>query len=213
MTQRTILFDLDGTLSDSAPGIFASIEYAFNEMHLPFPGRSYHLLGPPLQEIFAMLHVPDERLAEAITHYRARYHTVGLFENTMYDGIPELLSDLVENGDRLALATSKPDVYATRILEHFGLAKYFTFIGGASLDGVRGEKAGVVEHTLKHLGDIDLTNTVMVGDRYHDVLGAAVHGVETIGVLWGYGDRAELNDAGARLLVETPTELGYILVG
>jgi phosphoglycolate phosphatase len=213
MTQRTILFDLDGTLSDSAPGIMASIEYAFEEMDLPFPGRRDELLGPPLKDIFSMLHVPEDMLDRAVKLYRIRYGTIGKFENTVYDGIPELLGGLVENGDRLALATSKPDVYAVEILEHFGLAQHFTFIGGATLDGTRGPKAGVVAHTLAHLGDIDLSSTVMVGDRLHDVHGAAENGLETIGVLWGYGDLAELTEAGAKMLVETPTELADILLG
>ena len=213
MTQRTILFDLDGTLSDSAPGIMASIEYAFEEMGLPFPGRRDELLGPPLKEIFSMLHVPDDMLDGAVKLYRIRYGTIGKFENTVYEGIPELLNGLVENGDRLALATSKPDVYAVQILEHFGLAHHFTFIGGATLDGSRGAKAGVVAHTLANLGDIDLSSTVMIGDRLHDVHGAAENGVETIGVLWGYGDHAELSEAGAKMLAGTPAELADILLG
>jgi phosphoglycolate phosphatase len=213
MTQRTILFDLDGTLSDSAPGIMASIEYAFEEMGLPFPGRRDELLGPPLKDIFSMLHVPEGMLDDAVKHYRIRYGTIGKFENTVYDGIPELLQGLTDNGDRLALATSKPDVYATQILEHFGLAHHFTFIGGATLDGTRGPKAGVVAHTLANLGDIDLSSTVMVGDRMHDVHGAAENRLETIGVLWGYGDYAELTEAGAKILVETPSELADILLG
>ncbi len=212
MSQRTILFDLDGTLSDSAPGILASVEYAFVEMGLPYPGHSRQLLGPPIKDIMAMLHCPPDRVDEAIRHYRVRYRSVGLFENTVYDGIPELLKSLVDSGDQLAIATSKPELFATQILEYFGLAACFAFIGGATLDSSRAAKGDVIAHTLRNLASVDIANTVMIGDRMHDVVGAASHGIETYGVLWGYGDADELGNAGAKALVAHPAHLAQLLV-
>lgn len=213
MSQRTVLFDLDGTLSDSAPGILASVEYAFVEMGLPYPGHSRRLLGPPIKDIMAMLHCPIDRVDEAISHYRVRYRTIGLFENTVYDGIPELLKSLVDNGDQLAIATSKPELFAAQILEYFGLADCFAFIGGATLDSSRAAKADVIAHTLRNLSSVDISNIVMVGDRMHDVMGAESHGIETYGVLWGYGDESELSGAGAKALVTHPADLANLLLG
>lgn len=212
MTQRTILFDLDGTISDSAPGILTSVQYAFEQMGLHYPGHSRRLLGPPIKDIMAMLHCPPARVDEAIAHYRVRYRSIGLFENTVYDGIPELLKALVDNDDQLAIATSKPEVFAVQILEYFGLAECFTFIGGATLDSSRAAKADVITHTLAHLDDVDLENVVMVGDRMHDVMGAESHGIETYGVLWGYGDELELSGAGAKALVTHPSDLQQMLL-
>lgn len=213
MTQRTILFDLDGTLSDSAPGIFRSIQYAFEQLELPYPGDSPYLLGPPIKDIMAMLHCPPLLVDEAIGHYRVRYRTIGLFENTVYDGIPALLTALSANGDQLAVATSKPEVFAVQILEHFGLAEHFAFIGGATLDSVRSVKADVIAHTLAHLPSFNLANTVMVGDRMHDMKGAAAHGLDAFGVLWGYGSQEELEGSGAVATVAHPDNLASILLG
>jgi phosphoglycolate phosphatase len=212
MSRRTVLFDLDGTISDSAPGILGSIAYAFVEMGLPYPGHTNRALGPPIKDIFAMLGCPADRVEEAISHYRVRYRHRGLFENTVYDGIPELLTELLDSGAQLAIATSKPELFAERILEHFGLAKHFAFIGGATMDSSRAAKADVIAHTLAHLDDVDLATTVMIGDRLHDMHGAAAHRLPAYGVLWGYGSLTELTDAGALATVVHPSELAELLL-
>jgi phosphoglycolate phosphatase len=212
VSRRTVLFDLDGTISDSAPGILGSIEYAFIEMGLPYPGHTNRALGPPIKDIFAMLGCPPDRVEEAISHYRVRYRHKGLFENTVYDGIPDLLERLIDSGAQLAIATSKPELFAERILEHFGLAKRFAFIGGATMDSSRAVKADVIAHTLAHLDEVDLATTVMVGDRLHDIHGATAHNLPAYGVLWGYGSLAELTEAGAYATVANPSDLADLLL-
>lgn len=204
-----VLFDLDGTLTDAAPGILNCIRYALAAQDIEVPGddEMRPFLGPPLavtfREHFGMT---DEQIAQAIDKYRERYHDVGLFENAVYPGIPELLAELTAAGIPMATATSKPEYSATRILEHFELADHFTFIGAAALDGSRDSKSLVIDHTLRATG-FDPISTLMVGDRRHDVEGAREHGIETIGVLWGYGDHAELSEAGAKVIVEQPHHL------
>jgi phosphoglycolate phosphatase len=209
-----VLFDLDGTLTDAAPGIINCLLYALDSMGVDHPDgdaiRTF--LGPPLavtfREHFGMT---DAETDVAIAKYRERYHDVGLFENDVYGGIPELLTALNATDLTLAVATSKPTYSATRILEHFGLAGHFAFIGGSDLAGVRHDKAAVIAHTLEELGTLGIARSaaevVMIGDREHDVHGARVHGIDTIGVLWGYGSRAELTGAGAVDLVDQPTDL------
>jgi phosphoglycolate phosphatase len=214
---RVVLFDLDGTLTDSAPGIVNCVRYALDDMGIAHPDdetmRTF--LGPPLAVTFAAHFGMDaSQIDQAIDKYRERYHDVGLFENAVYDGIPELLAGL-DGQVTLAVATSKPTYSATRILEHFDLAGHFAFIGGSDLEGVRHDKAAVIAHTLDELGmtgdrpsDGDI---VMVGDREHDVHGARAHGIDTIGVLWGYGDEAELLEAGAVGVVADPRALEALL--
>lgn len=220
---RVVLLDLDGTLTDSAPGIVNCLRYALDELGIEHPDDATirTFLGPPLavtfREHFGM---DDAGIALAIAKYRERYHDVGLFENAVYDGIPGLLDDLAGSGITLAVATSKPTVSATRILEHFGLADRMAFIGGAELDRSRDTKALVIGHVLGELG-IDPAVArrlagdgalVMVGDREHDVHGAREHGIGTMGVLWGYGSEAELQEAGVLALADTPAALGATLL-
>lgn len=210
-----VLFDLDGTLTDAAPGIINCIAYALDDMGIEHPDAATMrtFLGPPLAVTFGEhFGMNEEQIRAAIDTYRERYHDVGLFENEVYDGIPALLAGLREQDITLAVATSKPTYSATRILEHFELAEYFTFIGGAELDGSRDSKALVIEHVLATTGVHPKTQSMrMVGDRRHDVEGARSHGIDTIGVLWGYGDVEELTTAGAISLAATPTELGGLL--
>jgi phosphoglycolate phosphatase len=196
-----ILFDLDGTLTDSGPGILNSLQYALEDQGIEPPQheqmRTY--LGPPLavtfREVFGM---NEQQVTQAIDKYRERYHDVGLFENSVYEGVPELLAELQAAGLRLVTATSKPEYSATRILQHFELDQYFEFIGAAALDGSRDSKSLVIGHTLENTNTHpDSHNMVMIGDRHHDVHGAREHGIDTIGVLWGYGDAEELTSAGA----------------
>lgn len=213
-----VLFDLDGTLTDSAPGIINCIRYALDDFDIPYPDdatmRSH--LGPPLSVTFEQ-HF-DMRPAEvdrAIAKYRERFHEVGMFENSVYDGVSELLERLTLTGRTLAVATSKPTPSATAILEHFGLARHFAFIGGAELDGPRQHKADVIAHTLEELAALSRytpgETVVMVGDREHDIRGAAAHGIPGIGVLWGYGDEPELVSAGAIAVARSPVEVLEIL--
>jgi phosphoglycolate phosphatase len=169
--------------------------------------RTY--LGPPLAVTWREhYNFSDEQITQALAIYREYYHDVGMFENEVFDGIPELLQKLNDDGITLATATSKPDFSATRIIEHFGLTDYFTFIGAANLEGTRDSKALVIEHTLDQLEASATTHRIlMVGDRHHDVHGAKEHGIDTIGVLWGYGDAQELTEAGAVALVQDPQAL------
>lgn len=213
-----VLLDLDGTLTDAAPGIINCIVYALDDMGMdhPAPATMCTFLGPPLADTFGRrLGMTPDQVDYAIEKYRERYHDLGLYENTVYDGIPELLASLDEAGIVLAIATSKPTYSATRILEHFGLAERLAFIGGADLAGERHDKAAVIAHTLEELAAIgrpaDPARTRMVGDREHDVLGAQAHGIGTVGVLWGYGSAEELTSAGATDLVATPAELAALL--
>lgn len=209
-----ILFDLDGTLTDSAPGIVNCLRYALDDMGIAHPDDAAMraFLGPPLATTLSgHLGMTDAEVERAIVRFRERYHDVGLFENEVYAGIPEVLDTLDRTAAVLAVATSKPTYSATRILEHFGLAGHFAFIGGAELDGTRHVKADVIAHTLDELAALHVlpsaSRTVMVGDREHDVIGARAHGIGCVGVLWGYGDEAELLGAGASEVVETPPAL------
>ena len=215
---RVVLFDLDGTLTDSAPGIVNCIRYALDSMGIDHPDDATlaTFLGPPLKDTFGgHFAMDDEQIDAAIAHYRLRYHDVGLFENEVYSGIPELLRGLVESGATLATSTSKPTVSATRILRHFDLAQYFTFIGGASLDTSRNSKAEVIGHTRESLATLGIdpgsTPFTMVGDREHDILGAAEFDIPAIGVLWGYGSRGELEAAGAAAIATDAPHLRTLL--
>ena len=211
-----VLFDLDGTLTDAAPGIVNGYRLVLDHFGIEQPDeatmRTY--LGPPLAVTWREHYdFTDEQVADGLRIYREYYHDLGMFENEVFDGIPEVLRLLTQDGVTLATATSKPDYSATRIIEHFGLAGYFTFIGAANLEGTRDSKALVIEHTLEHFEANARTHRIlMVGDRHHDVQGAREHGIETIGVLWGYGDAEELTRAGAISLVESPEKLGQLLL-
>jgi phosphoglycolate phosphatase len=215
---HVILFDLDGTLTDSAPGILNCIRYALDDMGIEYPADEAmrRHLGPPLSETFGVhFGMSDADIERAIAKYRERFHDVGMFENAVYDGIPDLLDGLAGAGAVLAVSTSKPTPSATRILEHYELADRFAFIGGAELHGPRQHKADVIEHTLDELRIRESYATddtvAMIGDREHDMRGAAAHGIPGIGVLWGYGTDDELRAAGARDVVASPAALLALL--
>ena len=217
---RIVLFDLDGTLTDSAPGIVNCLRYALDEMGIEHPddARIATFLGPPLKDTFGgFFGMDDVGIDTAIAHYRVRYHDIGLFENEVYPGIPDLLDQLCDAGITMATSTSKPTVSATRILKHFDLEHHFTFIGGASLNRERNSKAEVIAHTLEALGskgiEVSSEHTWMVGDREHDILGAAQFGIPGIGVLWGYGSRDELESAGAIAVADDAGHLRRLLDG
>ena len=207
MTPKTIFFDLDGTLTDSGEGIINCCELALRHFGLPVPSREEMrvFVGPPLHETFQKFGVPADKCDEAIRVFRSRYTTVGIFENTPYPGIRELLEALQAQGHRLFVATSKPETMAIQVLEHFDLVKHFEMVCGATLDSSRVEKSDVIAYLLAQTGSIE--QAVMVGDTAFDVLGAASHGIPTIGVAWGYGQVQDMLDAGAVAIAQTPEEL------
>ena len=212
--KKAILFDLDGTLTDSGEGIINCAQYAFQQMGYPVPPREEMgvFVGPPLWDTFEKFGIPKEQTDEAVRIFRSRYVPIGKFENTPYPGIRELLERLKEKGFLLYVATSKPETTAAEILEHFDLAKYFNRICGADLEKKRNSKDAVIEYLLGLAGsDADM---IMVGDTEYDVLGAAAHGIPTIGVSWGYGDVAAMRAAGAKAIADTMQALeAYLTEG
>jgi phosphoglycolate phosphatase len=207
LSAMTVLFDVDGTLTDSYVGFERSVRYAVESLGLAMPDDVRRFVGPPLGESFQSLGMTVEQSEAALALYRERYWKIGYLENEVYPGIAELLPVLTSEGARLAVATSKPEQTATRILEHFGLAEHFSFIGGATFDGERTHKHEVIEHTLAALGHPNQARTLMIGDRQHDVHGAAMFAIATIGVTWGYGGEDELTAAGAASIVTNTDEL------
>lgn len=206
-----ILFDLDGTLTDSGPGITRCVQYALHHFGIDEPDlqKLECFVGPPLKEMFMEYAGFDEKQAEeAVAKYRERYTEKGIFENTVYEGIPEILSRCREKGRVLAVASSKPQVYVEQILEHFNLRQYFEVVVGAELDGTRTKKAEVIEEALRQLGcEKNRQKVLMVGDRFHDVEGAAACGLQCIGVAYGYGGKEELKKAGAVYVANTVQDL------
>ncbi len=207
MSQKAILFDLDGTLTDSGEGIINCAALALEHFGLPVPDREAMrvFVGPPLHETFMKFGVPADKTEEAVRIYRSRYIPIGKFENTPYPGIRELLEKLQKQGHRLYVATSKPEQMSIDILEHFDLAKYFTRICGASMDFSRNSKSAVIAYLLEQAGQEG--DLVMVGDTAFDVIGAKAHGIPTIGVSWGYGTVEDMKKAGAAAIVHTTEEL------
>ena len=209
--ERSILFDLDGTITDSGEGIMNCAELALRHFGLPVPDRNTMrvFVGPPLDETFTKFGVHPDQTDEAIRVFRSRYTTVGKFENFPYPGVEALLSGLKALGHKLYIATSKPENMAIEVLEHFGLAKYFDLICGATLDGSRSKKADIITYLLEKTGSI--SSAVMVGDTAHDVLGAKAHSLPAIGVAWGYGKVADMEAAGAVAIAHSMEELLEIL--
>lgn len=209
-TRRHILFDLDGTLTDPAEGITRSAVFALRSRGYPAPAPEElsWLVGPPLRPALAQLAGTTDRAeAEAlVAAYRQRFVSIGILENRLYPGVAELLAGSAAAGYRLALATSKPAVFARRILRHFGLSAHFAAVAGSYLDGRRSEKAQVIRHALRCLR-ADPRDAVMVGDRVYDVLGARACGVAAIAVAWGYAQPGELKRAGVEAVCPTVAEL------
>lgn len=213
--KQIYLFDLDGTLTEPGEGITNSVMYALNKFGIHETDRKalYRFIGPPLLDSFqAFYHMPPDLAEQAVAAYREYFSVTGLFENRVYDGIPQLLQALRAAGKTLVLATSKPEVFTLRILDKFDLTQYFDYVGAASLDSSRSQKADVIRHALHLCGDPELSSVVMIGDRHHDICGAKENGLQSIGVLYGYGDRAELEQAGADVIVESVKQLGELLI-
>lgn len=210
-----ILFDLDGTITDSAPGIISTLAYTFERLGRPVasPVELLAYVGPPIMDSFRDLAGMNAvESIHALEIYREKYLNVGAYDSSVYSGMPQLLKRIGESDIRTSLATSKPETPATLILEHFALARYLDVITGASDDEVRSAKKDVVEEAVIRLRALgaDMSNPVMVGDRFHDVEGAGAHGIPTIFVTWGYGSPVE--QAGAVAVVDTPDELEALLL-
>ncbi len=203
----TILFDLDGTLTDNGEGITNSVAYALRKFGITPPPREEldKFVGPPLRDRFVELYVGEEQGDLAVEYYREYFRPHGIFENVVYDGVPQMLAALKAAGCTLAIATSKPEIFAKKIAEHFDLAKYFTVIAGSNLEGTRIKKADVIRYCLELLGKPD--RVLMVGDREHDILGAKAVGLPAVGVTYGYGSREELERAQAAYIIDDPLEL------
>lgn len=211
MERKAVLFDLDGTLTDSGEGIMNCVQLALNHFGIPVERRDdlRVFVGPPLRETFPKFGIPEAEVEHAIEVYRSRYNTVGIFENEPYPGVRELLQTLKERGFRLFVATSKPEVSAFRVLDRFELSQYFEEIAGATWDGSRDSKEAVIAYLLEKIGDVD--QAVMVGDTRYDVAGASAHGIPTIGVSWGYGTVDDLLAAGAVAIADTAEALLTLL--
>lgn len=209
--QKSILFDLDGTLTDSGEGIMKSAIFALAHYGIAAPSEATlrTIVGPPLSESFARLGIPQDHVEEAIKIYRSRYNPIGRFENHPYPGIRELLEQLREDGHKLYVATSKPEWMSIEILEHFDLAKYFDMICGAATDLSRNSKEAVIAHLLEECGTQE--HAIMVGDTAFDVIGAKAHGIPCIGVSWGYGKIEDMEHAGAVAIAQTMDQLYELL--
>ena len=210
MGNKYFLFDLDGTLTDPAIGITNSVMHALEKYNIRVKDRSelYPFIGPPLTDSFRKYFgFTEEQANQAVVYYREYFRDTGIFENKVYDGIPELLAELKKRGCKIALATSKPYEFAVRILKHFQLYDYFDFFGAATMDGRITKKADVIAELLRELGNADKSEMLMIGDRDQDIAGAKANGLRSAGVLWGYGSEEELTGAGADYLAAKPEDL------
>ncbi len=213
MGAKFALFDLDGTLTDPREGITRSAAHALKHFGIEAdPEELTFFIGPPLYESFERFPIPEDRMEEAVAAFREYFEPRGWMENVPYPGIEGTLERLRGAGMTLILATSKPEAFAKRIMERFDLAKYFTLLCGAPMDERRAAKSAVVARALRESGVADPSRALMVGDRRHDVEGAGANGLDTVGVLWGYGTREELETAGAKYLAENLGELEEILL-
>lgn len=205
--KKALLFDLDGTLTDSGEGIIKSAWYTFEQFGMPLPSweEMRVFVGPPLWDTFEKFGVPKDKTDEAVRIFRSRYVPIGKFENTPYGGIRELLEELNLRDITCYVATSKPEVTALEVLEHFGLAKYFAKICGADLEKNRNSKEAVISYLLDQKPV--QAEFLMVGDTKYDVIGAKSHGISTIGVSWGYGSVEEMLEAGAIGIAEKPADI------
>ena len=211
---NTILFDLDGTLTDSEQGIINSIEYALKKYGIKVKDKAdlRKFLGPPLKESFKLFYnFSEDKAEEAVNFNREYFREKGIFENSVYQGVEELLRKLKSQNKKLILATSKPEPFTYRILEHFDLLKYFDFVAGSNMDNTRGKKDEVIFYALNLCEITDLSSVIMVGDREHDIIGANKVDIDSIGVLYGYGDIQELKNAGATYIAKDTCEIYEIV--
>ena len=205
-----ILFDLDGTLANPEIGITSSVMYALEKFGVKVEDRKelHPFIGPPLSYSFQNYYGLSEADSElAIKYYRERFSVKGLYENEVYEGVEKLLQQLKESGKKLIIATSKPEEFTLKILEHFDLLKYFDYVAGATIDGSLGEKTDVIRYAIEISGIQDKSQAIMIGDRKYDILGAKENGLDSIGVLFGFGDREELSEAGANYIAENVEDI------
>lgn len=216
MSYSAILFDLDGTLTDSGPGIKNAVSYALRALGYPVPDREAlsTFIGPPLTAEFRRFCGMDQATSEEATRlFRVYYHETGVYENAPYPGAAACLAALRDAGKSLAVATSKPQQLAELVLQHFDLARYFTAICGASMDESHNRKPEIVADALRALRVTDPRTAILVGDRFHDIAGAQANGIDSLGVLHGYGSRAELEEAGATLICRDFSGVQAALLG
>ena len=211
-----VLFDLDGTLTNPGEGITNSVAYALKKYGIEVPNKKDLLkfIGPPLYDSFKMFYdFSEEQSREAIKFYREYYSDKGIYECELYNGIKELLSVLKNAGKTIALATSKPDFFAVRVLRHYGILEYFDFVGGASEDEkTRGTKEAVIEYIFKEMNIENREDVIMIGDRHYDINGAKEFSIDSMGVLYGFGTREELEKAGATYIAEDTEAIKKILL-
>ncbi len=210
-----ILFDLDGTLVDSGLGITNSVIYALKKYGIEVEDRTtlYKFVGPPLHKSFEMFYgFSPQKAMQAVEYYREYYREKGVFEVTVYDGVKTTLEKLANADKTIILTTSKPEFFAKQILEFLGLSKYFTLIAGANLDGTRTDKSEVISYALAECNVTDLSKVIIVGDREYDVIGAKEIGIDSMGVLYGYGSKAELTNAGATYLAISALDISEQLI-
>ncbi len=207
---KYILFDLDGTLTNPEIGITNGIMYALDKFGIKVNDRKelYCFIGPPLVDAFMEYYaLPKDDALQAVAYYREFYSVTGIYENSVYDGVGQVLAELKQQGKTLILATSKPQKFAEIVLDYFKLSKYFDCVVGATFDGKLNYKADVIAAAIERGGVESIENAVMVGDRHHDIDGAKQNGIDSIGVLYGFGDREELTKAGADFIAETPEDI------
>lgn len=213
---KNILFDLDGTLTDPGIGITNSIMYALRKIGKEVMEREalYKFIGPPLMDSFQKYCGLSEEESElAIKYYREYFKQYGLYENEVYAGVENMLKVLQSRQKKLIVATSKPEQFAIEILKHFHLYDHFDFVAGATMDATRNKKEDVISYALENCKITDLSSVIMIGDREHDIMGAKQRGIDSIGVLYGYGSLEELENAGAMYIVEKPDEIVGIIEG
>lgn len=214
MKQTYLFWDLDGTLTDSGPGIINSVKYTLRKMGKEIPSEETlrKFIGPPLSYSFQeYCNMSEEEAQLGVKTYREYYAVTGLFENKVYEGIEPVLKKLQKLGKKLVVATSKPEKFSVQIIEHFGMDGYFEVIAGSSMDESRNTKEAVIRYAMQQLGIEEPQEVLMIGDRKHDVQGAKQCGIDCIGVLWGYGSEKELKSAGAVAVIEKPEQLFDIL--
>jgi len=212
---RNILFDLDGTITDPGIGITSAIMYALDKMGIEVPERHelYKFIGPPLWDSFEKYYgLSYDEADRAVELYREYYTVKGIFESSLNEGIEDLLKKLKDSGKNIVLATSKPEPFAKQVINSSNLTDYFDFIAGSNLDRTRSDKAEVIKYALSSCNISDIHNTIMIGDREHDILGAKKNNIQSIGVLFGYGSREELESAGADFIAENAKDLEALLL-
>lgn len=210
-----ILFDLDGTLTDSSEGITKGILYSLSKFGIKEEDFSklHKFIGPPLKDSYRKYYgFNEEEIKKAMVYYREYYHDKGIFENRLYKGMEDVLIVLKQAGKKLVVATSKPEDYAKRIIEHFGLSDYFEYVAGSRMDGSCSKKSEVIEYALESCGMEEKRNVLMIGDRKYDIYGAASVGIKSMGVLYGFGSRQELVEAGADYIAEKVADVSRLIL-